>query len=235
MLSLIVKCRSDQPTARLARSVGGGRNGRVNAAGVRPRRRCRFRRRRRETGYYGTAAAEGTGLDVGGAGCISSSAAPAGAAAIIGGGRWTESRGGTLARDAAVDRRGRRASVGGAADLGSRPARALHQHAARLQAAERDVGRLVDAGGVLHRRGGGRFAAALDGVSPAAPVDRVATSAGPLGCGRTVICTYTGVLIGATAIPAWNRNVSVLPLHFAASGVGPRHRSSNCSATTTRA
>lgn len=31
---------------------------------------------------------------------------------------------------------------------------------------------------------------------------------------------YTGVLIGATAIPAWNRNASTLPLHFGASGLG---------------
>src|SRR5215470_6399485 len=31
---------------------------------------------------------------------------------------------------------------------------------------------------------------------------------------------YTGVLIGATAIPVWNKNASDLPLHFAASGLG---------------
>jgi hypothetical protein len=31
---------------------------------------------------------------------------------------------------------------------------------------------------------------------------------------------YTGVLIGATAIPVWNRNVGNLPLHFGASGLG---------------
>jgi hypothetical protein len=31
---------------------------------------------------------------------------------------------------------------------------------------------------------------------------------------------YTGVLIGATAIPVWNRNAGGLPLHFAASGLG---------------
>ena len=30
---------------------------------------------------------------------------------------------------------------------------------------------------------------------------------------------YTGVLIGATAIPVWNENVSDLPLHFGASGL----------------
>jgi hypothetical protein len=31
---------------------------------------------------------------------------------------------------------------------------------------------------------------------------------------------YTGVLIGATAVPVWNRSASTLPLHFGASGLG---------------
>jgi hypothetical protein len=31
---------------------------------------------------------------------------------------------------------------------------------------------------------------------------------------------YTGVLIGATAIPVWNQNAADLPLHFGASGLG---------------
>ena len=35
-----------------------------------------------------------------------------------------------------------------------------------------------------------------------------------------VMTTYTGVLVGATAIPAWNRNAAVLPVHFAASSLG---------------
>jgi Polysulphide reductase, NrfD len=34
-----------------------------------------------------------------------------------------------------------------------------------------------------------------------------------------LLATYTGVLIGATVIPAWNEHVSTLPIHFAASGV----------------
>jgi hypothetical protein len=34
-----------------------------------------------------------------------------------------------------------------------------------------------------------------------------------------VLSTYTGVLIGATAIPVWNSHVATLPHHFAASGV----------------
>ncbi|HET9405663.1 MAG TPA: NrfD/PsrC family molybdoenzyme membrane anchor subunit [Candidatus Sulfotelmatobacter sp.] len=34
-----------------------------------------------------------------------------------------------------------------------------------------------------------------------------------------VLATYTGVLIGATAIPVWNEHVAELPAHFAASGL----------------
>lgn len=34
-----------------------------------------------------------------------------------------------------------------------------------------------------------------------------------------VMLTYTGVLIGATAIPVWHESVRVLPVHFAASGI----------------
>jgi formate-dependent nitrite reductase membrane component NrfD len=34
-----------------------------------------------------------------------------------------------------------------------------------------------------------------------------------------VLSTYTGVLVGATAIPAWNEKVSIIPIHFAASGL----------------
>ena len=34
-----------------------------------------------------------------------------------------------------------------------------------------------------------------------------------------VMSSYTGVLIGATAIPVWNNNVGTLPQHFAASGM----------------
>ena len=33
------------------------------------------------------------------------------------------------------------------------------------------------------------------------------------------MASYTGVLIGATAIPVWNENVKTLPIHFAASGL----------------
>lgn len=35
-----------------------------------------------------------------------------------------------------------------------------------------------------------------------------------------VMCTYTGVLIGATAIPVWKENVKLLPVLFGASALG---------------
>ncbi len=35
----------------------------------------------------------------------------------------------------------------------------------------------------------------------------------------TVLATYTGVLIGATAVPVWHENISILPMHFAMSGL----------------
>lgn len=34
-----------------------------------------------------------------------------------------------------------------------------------------------------------------------------------------VLLTYTGVLLGATAIPVWNQNAKILPAHFATSGL----------------
>lgn len=49
---------------------------------------------------------------------------------------------------------------------------------------------------------------------------KVLTNAAQLASALTglVLATYTGVLIGATAIPAWNEHVGTLPVHFAASG-----------------
>jgi hypothetical protein len=35
-----------------------------------------------------------------------------------------------------------------------------------------------------------------------------------------LLATYTGVLIGATAVPVWARNVGLLPVHFGLSGLG---------------
>ena len=50
---------------------------------------------------------------------------------------------------------------------------------------------------------------------------RFLTSASQITSALTgmILSTYTGVLIGATAIPVWNEHISMLPIHFAASGM----------------
>lgn len=52
------------------------------------------------------------------------------------------------------------------------------------------------------------------------PVRIVADAAGLLAAATGVVMsTYTGVLIGATSIPAWSKHVSLLPIHFGASAM----------------
>jgi formate-dependent nitrite reductase membrane component NrfD len=63
---------------------------------------------------------------------------------------------------------------------------------------------------LLERATNGRFPVRVIGNA----AEAVAATTG------LVLSTYTGVLIGATAIPAWSANVKVLPIHFGASGVG---------------
>jgi formate-dependent nitrite reductase membrane component NrfD len=60
----------------------------------------------------------------------------------------------------------------------------------------------------------------LERRSPGGAV-RVLTSAAQIASALTgmILSTYTGVLLGATAIPVWNEHVSTLPVHFAASGL----------------
>jgi hypothetical protein len=70
------------------------------------------------------------------------------------------------------------------------------------------------------------------------PVTIVADAAGILAAGTgLVLSTYTGVLLGATAIPVWAKQATLLPVHFGVSGlasaaaalelVGHRHRALN--------
>ena len=62
----------------------------------------------------------------------------------------------------------------------------------------------------IDRRSGGRI-----------PVRVIGNAAEVLAAASgLVLSTYTGVLIGATTIPVWSRNVRLLPVHFGASGVG---------------
>ena len=40
------------------------------------------------------------------------------------------------------------------------------------------------------------------------------------GLSGMLLATYTGVLIGATAVPAWNQHRALLPVHFGTAGLG---------------
>jgi hypothetical protein len=70
--------------------------------------------------------------------------------------------------------------------------------------------------------GAAAFADALDRwLGGSVPVRVVADAAGTLAAATgLVMATYTGVLVGTTAIPAWSENATRLPVHFAASGLG---------------
>ena len=53
------------------------------------------------------------------------------------------------------------------------------------------------------------------------PVRTIGNAADTLAAATgLVLSTYTGVLIGATAIPTWSENIRSLPVHFGASAVG---------------
>nr|MDQ6892775.1 polysulfide reductase NrfD [Acidobacteriota bacterium] len=69
--------------------------------------------------------------------------------------------------------------------------------------------------------GAAAFADTLDHrLGGAVPVRVVADAAGALAAATgLVMATYTGVLVGTTAIPAWSENATRLPIHFAASGL----------------
>ncbi|MBV9075844.1 MAG: polysulfide reductase NrfD [Acidobacteria bacterium] len=60
----------------------------------------------------------------------------------------------------------------------------------------------------------------LRGRMPGMMLKMIESSAGLFSalCGLGM-ATYTGVLIGATAIPVWNKNIDSLPIHFALSGL----------------
>ena len=93
---------------------------------------------------------------------------------------------------------------------------------AGVQAAEPYVSWSLDAFRIFQRRRSGRVRRIPDdryGSSLPVRVLENAGQAASLAFGLP-FSNYTGVLIGATAIPVWNRNAADLPLHFAASGVG---------------
>ena len=94
------------------------------------------------------------------------------------------------------------------ADLG-RPERFLHMLRVFKPQSPMSVGVWT-----LTGFGGASTAAAL---VPFKPVREVAA----LGAAATglVMATYTGVLLGATAIPVWKEHVRLLPMHFGASAL----------------
>src|SRR5262249_42330663 len=52
------------------------------------------------------------------------------------------------------------------------------------------------------------------------PIRVLGDAAGTLAAATgLVMATYTGVLVGATTIPAWSENADLLPAHFGASGL----------------
>ncbi|HKB09378.1 MAG TPA: NrfD/PsrC family molybdoenzyme membrane anchor subunit [Vicinamibacterales bacterium] len=132
----------------------------------------------------------------------------AGGAALIGSvARWSGTNG-TLARDATWV-----AAAGGpisaallTADLG-RPERFVNMLRVFKPQSAMSVGSWT-----LTAFSASSTAALVPALSPAASAASAALGAGML--------TYTGVLIGATAIPVWHENVRLLPAHFAASGIG---------------
>jgi formate-dependent nitrite reductase membrane component NrfD len=60
-----------------------------------------------------------------------------------------------------------------------------------------------------------------DGATHGAARRRIGDGAGlAAAASGVVLATYTGVLIGATAVPAWSRQAAMWPLHFGVSSLG---------------
>lgn len=195
------------------------RRGLVIGAGAKPAG-APFPKASPETGYYGIPMLKKPGWTwevpvyffVGGA---------AGAAAVIGAmANWTGADK-KLVRDARWV-----AALGGpistallVADLG-RPARFLNMLRVFKVQSPMSVGAWT-LSAFASAAAASAFAEAVDRVfGGLVPVRVVGNAAEALAAGTgLVMSSYTGVLIGATVIPAWNENVRTLPLHFAASGV----------------
>jgi formate-dependent nitrite reductase membrane component NrfD len=133
----------------------------------------------------------------------------AGAAAVIGFAARFQERSPKLVRDARWI-----AAIGSAlslplliSDLG-RPERFLYMLRVFKPKSPMSVGAWI----VAAFGGASTAAAVLDGR----PADTAAAVSALLGLGMS---TYTGVLLGATAIPVWQQHAGVLPVHFGASAV----------------
>lgn len=194
------------------------RRGAVQAAGIRPPG-APFPQASPETGYYGIPLLKQPQWKwevplyffVGGV---------AGSAAVIATMAQWVGRDPELARDARLV-----AAAGGAlssglliADLG-RPARFLAMLRVFKKQSPMSVGAWVLAG-FGSASGASAFADFAAGYFDAAPIRILGNIAQAFSTALALpFHNYTGVLIGATAIPVWNENIKTLPVHFGMSGV----------------
>jgi hypothetical protein len=194
------------------------KKGRLVEQGVRPQG-APFPKASPETGYYGIPLLKEPQWTwqipvyffVGGA---------AGAAALIGALAKATGKDEQLARDA------RLVAAGGAivstglliADLG-RPERFLNMLRVFKIQSPMSVGAWVLAL-FGSSAGAAAFAQLLDQKLDIGPVRILGNIAEGFSAALGLpLATYTGVLIGATAIPAWNHNIKTLPIHFGMSGL----------------
>ena len=207
---------SEQRLAEIRREAE--QRGEVKAAGVRPSG-APFPMATAETGYYGVPLLKEPQwtkevplyLFVGGA---------AGAAAVVG------SAANFLTQDDELVRSARWvAAVGGilspallSMDLG-RPSRFLNMLRVFKLQSPMSVGAWTLTA-FSSFSAAAAFANAMRQKLDATPVYILENAAGVLAAATgLVMSSYTGVLIGATTIPVWNRNVGELPIHFGASGL----------------
>jgi hypothetical protein len=144
----------------------------------------------------------------------------AGASAVIGEmARW-------VARDRELSRHARLVAAAGAvvstglliADLG-RPSRFFAMLRVFKKQSPMSVGAWVLAG-FGSASGAAAFADLVSDYIDLAPVRVLGDVAGSFSAALGLpLHNYTGVLIGATAVPVWNCNIKTLPLHFGMSGV----------------
>jgi hypothetical protein len=197
-----------------------GRAGRVEGPGVRPPG-APFPVATPETGYYGLPPLKAPTWTwevpvyffvggAAGASAVIAAAARAGGAprSLVSQARWVAAAGAALSPPLLI------------ADLG-RPERFLNMLRVFKPQSAMSMGAWTLVA-FSSAAGASAFADALDRLlGGSVPVRVVADAAGTLAAATgLVMATYTGVLVGTTAIPAWSENATRLPIHFAASGLG---------------
>ena len=194
------------------------KHGKVRGFGVRPQG-APFPVASVETGYYGIPMLKEPQWTweiplyffVGGA---------AGASAVIGAAaHWS-------GKDLLISRHCRYIAAGGAmlssalliSDLG-RPSRFLNMLRVFKPQSAMSVGAWVLAA-FGSFAGASAFAQWLADITEIRAIEVIGNAAEGFACVFGLpLATYTGVLVGATAIPVWNEHVTTLPLHFAMSGL----------------